>query len=84
MGLGTYSRERARDVRALAAEFGLEALITDDYLTVERAVGELQPELVLGTQMERHIAKRLGIPCAVISTLPMFRITPPGTRHRWV
>jgi light-independent protochlorophyllide reductase subunit B len=27
----------------------------------------LQPELVLGTQMERHIAKRLGIPCAVIS-----------------
>ncbi|MEM8547516.1 MAG: nitrogenase component 1, partial [Pseudomonadota bacterium] len=29
---------------------------------------ELQPELVLGTQMERHIAKRLGIPCAVIST----------------
>ena len=28
---------------------------------------ELQPDLVLGTQMERHIAKRLGIPCAVIS-----------------
>ncbi len=26
------------------------------------------PELVLGTQMERHSAKRLGIPCAVIST----------------
>jgi light-independent protochlorophyllide reductase subunit B len=68
VGLGTYSRERARDVRALAADYGLEALITDDYLAVERAVTELQPELVLGTQMERHIAKRLGIPCAVIST----------------
>jgi light-independent protochlorophyllide reductase subunit B len=27
----------------------------------------LRPELVLGTQMERHIAKRLGIGCAVIS-----------------
>ena len=26
------------------------------------------PELVLGTQMERHSAKRLGIPCSVIST----------------
>jgi light-independent protochlorophyllide reductase subunit B len=25
------------------------------------------PELVLGTQMERHIAKRLGVPAAVIS-----------------
>jgi light-independent protochlorophyllide reductase subunit B len=33
-------------------------LITDDYLEVEAKVAELQPELVLGTQMERHIAKR--------------------------
>jgi light-independent protochlorophyllide reductase subunit B len=40
---------------------------SDDYLDVEARVAELQPELVLGTQMERHIAKRLGIPCAVIS-----------------
>jgi light-independent protochlorophyllide reductase subunit B len=42
-------------------------LITDDYLEVEAKVAELQPDLVLGTQMERHIAKRLSIPCAVIS-----------------
>ena len=67
VGLGTYSRERARDVRAAAKEYGLEALITDNYLEVEAKVQELQPEMVLGTQMERHIAKRLGIPCAVIS-----------------
>jgi light-independent protochlorophyllide reductase subunit B len=67
VGLGTYSRELARDVRACAQQLGLEALVTDDYLEVEERVAELQPELVLGTQMERHIAKRLGIPCAVIS-----------------
>jgi light-independent protochlorophyllide reductase subunit B len=67
VGLGTYSREFARDVREAAALYGVEALITDDYLEVEAKVSELQPELVLGTQMERHIAKRLGIPCAVIS-----------------
>jgi light-independent protochlorophyllide reductase subunit B len=66
-GLGSYSRELAREVRAAAAGHGVEALITDDYLEVEAAVAALQPELVLGTQMERHIAKRLGIPCAVIS-----------------
>ena len=35
---------------------------------VETAIAKQQPELVLGTQMERHIAKRLGIPCAVISS----------------
>jgi light-independent protochlorophyllide reductase subunit B len=66
-GIGTYSREFARDVRAAAEQLGVDALITDDYLEVERRVQELQPELVLGTQMERHIAKRLGIACAVIS-----------------
>lgn len=66
-GLGTYSREFAREVRAVAAEYGVEPLITDDHLEVEDAIVTVQPELVLGTQMERHVAKRLRIPCAVIS-----------------
>jgi light-independent protochlorophyllide reductase subunit B len=35
---------------------------------VEAAMAAAAPELVLGTQMERHSAKRLGIPCAVISS----------------
>ena len=68
VGLGTYSREMAREVKACAEKYGVTALISDDYLDVERTVAELQVELVLGTQMERHIAKRLGVPCAVIST----------------
>jgi light-independent protochlorophyllide reductase subunit B len=67
VGLGTYSREFAREVREAAKQYGVEPLITDDYLEVERHITELQPELILGTQMERHIAKRHGIPCAVIS-----------------
>jgi light-independent protochlorophyllide reductase subunit B len=67
VGLGTYSREFAREVREAAKLYDVEALISDDYLEVEAAVNALQPELVLGTQMERHIAKRLGVPCAVIS-----------------
>ncbi len=67
VGLGTYSREFAREVREAAAQYGVEPLITDDYLEVEAAIARCQPELVLGTQMERHIAKRLGLPCAVIS-----------------
>ncbi|WP_029059936.1 ferredoxin:protochlorophyllide reductase (ATP-dependent) subunit B [Stappia stellulata] len=67
-GLGTYAREFARDVRAAAADHGVEALITDDHLEVEDAIVAAQPELVLGTQMERHVAKRLRLPCAVISS----------------
>ncbi|MEY3135625.1 MAG: light-independent protochlorophyllide reductase, subunit [Pseudomonadota bacterium] len=67
VGIGTYSREFAREVREAAKLYGVEALISDDYLEIEARIAELNPELVLGTQMERHIAKRLGVPCAVIS-----------------
>jgi light-independent protochlorophyllide reductase subunit B len=67
VGMGTYSREQAREVRAAAQIYGLEALITDDYLDVEEAISALSVELVLGTQMERHISKRLGVPCTMIS-----------------
>ena len=61
------SRVRPRSAR------GGEALRSRgaDHRRLSRSRGaksrKLQPELVLGTQMERHIAKRLGIPCAVIS-----------------
>tara|TARA_Y100000589_G_scaffold219222_1_gene206953 strand:- start:385 stop:1959 length:1575 start_codon:yes stop_codon:yes gene_type:complete len=68
VGLGTYSREMARRVRGVAKDLNLEALITNNYLEVEDAIKKSSPELVLGTQMERHSAKRLGIPCSVIST----------------
>ncbi len=67
VGIGTYSREFAREVREAAKLYGVEPLISDDYLEVEERIAELQVELVLGTQMERHIAKRLKLPCAVIS-----------------
>ena len=66
-GLGCYNREFARELREAAARYGVDPLITDDHLVVEDAIAAASPELVLGTQMERHIAKRLGLPCAVIS-----------------
>ena len=65
--MGCFNREQARMIRALARDYGVEALITEDYLEVEARIEELAPEMILGTQMERHIGKRLGIPCAVIS-----------------
>jgi len=79
VGLGTYSREMAREVREAAAKYGVEALICDDYLDVETAITNAAPELVLGSQMERHIAKRLGIPCAVISG--PFHVQDVPARH---
>jgi light-independent protochlorophyllide reductase subunit B len=68
VGLGTYSREFGREIRQAAARHNVEPLISDDYLEVEQAIANAECELVLGTQMERHIAKRLKLPCAVISS----------------
>jgi light-independent protochlorophyllide reductase subunit B len=68
VGLGCYNREYAREVREAAKRYDVDPLITDDHLAVEAAIEAAQPELVLGTQMERHIAKRFAIPCAVISS----------------
>ncbi|MFQ6546640.1 ferredoxin:protochlorophyllide reductase (ATP-dependent) subunit B [Aestuariibius sp. 2305UL40-4] len=67
VGMGCYNREFARSLRVMAKDYGVPALITDDYLEVEAEIERLAPEMILGTQMERHIGKRLGIPCAVIS-----------------
>jgi light-independent protochlorophyllide reductase subunit B len=83
VGLGTYSRELAREVRAAGQKYGVEAFVSDDYLDVEARIAAAAPELVLGTQMERHTAKRLGVPCAVISTPIHVQDVPPGTRRRW-
>jgi len=47
VGLGSYSREFGRELRAAAASHGVEALISDDYLEVEAAIAAAQPDLVL-------------------------------------
>ena len=78
-GLGTYSREFGRDFRALADEYGVMPLVSDDHLDIEAAIEAAEPELVLGTQMERHVAKRLGVPCAVIS--PPAHVQDYPARH---
>ena len=71
-------------MREAAKLYGVEALITDDYLEVEEKVAELQPELVLGTQMERHIAKRLGIcPARSFRRRSTCRIFRRATRRKW-
>ena len=64
VGLGLLTTVSRPATSALwAKDSASEPLITDDYLEVEKAIEEAAPEMILGTQMERHIGKRLGIPC---------------------
>ncbi len=43
-------------------------LITEDYNVVANLITKAEPGAIFGTQMERHIGKRLNIPCGVISS----------------
>jgi light-independent protochlorophyllide reductase subunit B len=42
-------------------------LVTDVFQDVARRIADLSPELVCGTQMERHACRKLDIPCLVIA-----------------
>jgi light-independent protochlorophyllide reductase subunit B len=42
--------------------------MTDNHNQVGLMIQRLEPSAIFGTQMERHIGKRLNIPCAVISS----------------
>jgi light-independent protochlorophyllide reductase subunit B len=44
-----------------------EIIITDDHKIIGDLIAKMEPTAIFGTQMERHVAKRLNIPCGVIS-----------------
>jgi light-independent protochlorophyllide reductase subunit B len=45
-----------------------EVIVTDDHNLISDLISKFEPDVIFGTQMERHVGKRLNIPCAVIST----------------
>jgi len=44
-----------------------EIIITEDHKAIGELIAKMEPNAIFGTQMERHVAKRLNIPCGVIS-----------------
>lgn len=65
--VGTYVREYGDWLSARVADVTGRILVTDDYREVAQAIDETRPDIVFGSQMERHAASAHGIPCAVIS-----------------
>ena len=64
---GTYCKHDANWFRHEVEGFCDSIVITDDHTQVSDIIAELEPAAIFGTQMERHIGKRLDIPCGVIS-----------------
>ena len=64
---GTYCKYDAEWFREQVSEYCDEVLITDDHAVIGDAIARVEPSAIFGTQMERHVGKRLQIPCGVIA-----------------
>jgi light-independent protochlorophyllide reductase subunit B len=77
---GTYCKHDADWFREQVVGFCDQVLITDDHTQVGDMIAKLEPAAIFGTQMERHVGKRLDIPCGVISAPVHIQNFPLGYR----
>jgi light-independent protochlorophyllide reductase subunit B len=77
---GTYCKHDSDWFREQVQGFCDQVLITDDHTQVGDIIAEIQPSAIFGTQMERHVGKRLDIPCGVISPPIHIQNFPLGYR----
>jgi len=64
---GTYCKGEENWFKHEVEQYAKQLLFTDDHHLVGDLIAKLEPSAIFGTQMERHIGKRLNIPCGVIS-----------------
>ena len=77
---GTYCSHDSDWFREQVTGFCDEILITEDHTQVGHMIGRIEPAAIFGTQMERHIGKKLDIPCGVISAPVHIQNFPLGYR----
>nr|AYQ95212.1 protochlorophyllide reductase subunit B [Trochiscia hystrix] len=77
---GTYCKHDADWFREQVLGFCDQILITDDHTQVGDMIARIEPSAIFGTQMERHVGKRLDIPCGVISAPVHIQNFPLGYR----
>nr|YP_009313529.1 Protochlorophyllide reductase subunit B [Galaxaura rugosa]SCW21783.1 Protochlorophyllide reductase subunit B [Galaxaura rugosa] len=65
---GTYCTHDVTWFKSEVQDICSEILITDDHNIVADMIARTDPNAIFGTQMERHVGKRLNIPCGVISS----------------
>ncbi|NDJ19082.1 ferredoxin:protochlorophyllide reductase (ATP-dependent) subunit B [Myxacorys almedinensis] len=64
---GTYCKYDAEWFTNEVSDYCDRVLISEDNAEIADAIAQLEPAAIFGTQMERHIGKRLNIPCGVIA-----------------
>ncbi|NEQ51086.1 MAG: ferredoxin:protochlorophyllide reductase (ATP-dependent) subunit B [Leptolyngbya sp. SIO3F4] len=77
---GTYCKYDEAWFRNQVEDHCDEVLISDDNGAIADKIAELEPAAIFGTQMERHVGKRLNIPCGVIAAPIHVQNFPVGYR----
>lgn len=77
---GTYCKYDGDWFREQVKDYCEDVLITDDHAQVGDAIARVEPAAIFGTQMERHVGKRLNIPCGVIAAPVHIQNFPVGYR----
>nr|YP_009562282.1 protochlorophyllide reductase ChlB subunit [Trichomanes trollii]QAV57639.1 protochlorophyllide reductase ChlB subunit [Trichomanes trollii] len=77
---GTYCKHDTKWFSEQVRDLCDDILITEDHTQVGDTIAWIEPFAIFGTQMERHIGKRLDIPCGVISSPVHIQNFPLGYR----
>jgi light-independent protochlorophyllide reductase subunit B len=77
---GTYCKYDEDWFREQVGEYCDEILISEDNGEIADRIAKLEPAAIFGTQMERHVGKRLDIPCGVIAAPIHIQNFPVGYR----
>lgn len=64
---GTYCKYDAEWFKEQVSEYCDEVMISEDNGAIGDMIARIEPSAIFGTQMERHVGKRLDIPCGVIA-----------------
>ncbi|AFZ50488.1 ferredoxin:protochlorophyllide reductase (ATP-dependent) subunit B [Dactylococcopsis salina] len=77
---GTYCTYDADWFKEQVNDYCDEVLISEDNGAIGDAIARLEPAAIFGTQMERHVGKRINIPCGVIAAPIHIQDFPVGYR----
>ncbi|MFB6274922.1 MAG: ferredoxin:protochlorophyllide reductase (ATP-dependent) subunit B [Halothece sp.] len=77
---GTYCSYDGDWFREQVQDYCDEVLISEDNGAIGDAIARLEPAAIFGTQMERHVGKRINIPCGVIAAPIHIQDFPVGYR----
>jgi light-independent protochlorophyllide reductase subunit B len=65
---GTYCKHDSEWFKKEVEGLCDNVILTEDHGLIADLIAKTEPSAIFGTQMERHIGKRLNIPCGVISS----------------